>query len=109
MISFVLPPVKSAANLREHWRTRAKRVKQERKAAFYIAQSHGAPKHFTGTITFARYGWQPLDSDNLASACKAARDGIADAIDMDDGDEALEWKYEQYHGKPALVVTMEAK
>ena len=36
-----------------------------------------------------------LDSDNLASACKNARDGIAAALGVDDGDERIEWRYEQ--------------
>lgn len=41
-----------------------------------------------------------LDDDNLAFACKAARDGIARALGIDDGDRArLRFVYEQRKGK----------
>ena len=106
-VSFLLPPVKSAANLREHWRARSKRIKAERDGAFYAALQAGAPKGFSGTITFTRYGWQEMDDDNLRSACKGVRDGIAKAIGVDDGSKTLKWQYEQVHGKPALIVKME--
>lgn len=106
---FVLPPVKSTANLREHWRAKSKRVIIERDGAFYATKQAGAPMGFAGTITFTRYGWQPMDDDNLRSACKALRDGIAKAIGVDDGSKTLEWRYEHIHGRPTMVVSMELK
>jgi hypothetical protein len=108
-ISFILPPVKSSANMRENRWLKSKRVQIERDGAFYATKQARAPMGFAGTITFTRYGWQPLDSDNLASAIKSVRDGIAKAIGVDDGSPTLEWRYEQLHGRPALVVVMEPK
>lgn len=40
-----------------------------------------------------------LDSDNLAGAFKAVRDGVAEAMGIDDGSERLEWRYAQTQGE----------
>jgi len=49
------------------------------------------------SITLTRLTTYPprMDSDNLAGSMKAVRDGIADALGIDDGDERLTWKYDQ--------------
>ena len=39
-------------------------------------------------------------SDNLAAALKHVRDGVADALGMDDGDPRLVWLYGQRRGRP---------
>lgn len=36
-----------------------------------------------------------LDDDNLRSAFKAIRDGIADALRIDDGDRRIRFEYDQ--------------
>ena len=41
-----------------------------------------------------------LDSDNLASSLKAVRDGVADAMGVDDGCSRIQWCYAQRKGKP---------
>ena len=46
-------------------------------------------------ITLTRLASRKLDSDNLATALKAVRDGVADALNLDDGDERLDWRYAQ--------------
>jgi hypothetical protein len=50
------------------------------------------------SITLTRIAPRRLDSDNLARSLKAVRDGIADAIGVDDGDPRLEWRYAQEQG-----------
>jgi hypothetical protein len=51
-------------------------------------------------ITLTRIAPRKLDTDNLVSACKGVRDGIADTLGVDDGDERITWKYAQRKGKP---------
>ena len=96
-------------NAREHWAKRAKRVKVEREAAHMLAKlpaariKHAAteagddwqklyPLRITLTRTKPRGG--DLDDDNLRGALKGVRDGIADALEIDDGDRAVaRWDY----------------
>lgn len=46
-----------------------------------------------------RVGPVKLDDDNLRGALKACRDGLADALGVDDGDSCLTWAYGQKQGK----------
>lgn len=90
----------SEANGREHWRAKANRAKHQREMArMFTAQWEPLPKPPL-TITITRIGVRPLDDDNLATSQKAVRDGIADAIGIDDGDARLSWRYAQRKGKP---------
>lgn len=47
------------------------------------------------TITLTRLAPRSLDTDNLQRALKAIRDGVADALGVDDGDARLRWRYAQ--------------
>lgn len=106
----VLP---STANLREHWRARARRAKAHRS----IAWAHVSPvllRHAVAlrsalagsgvTVRITRVAPRPLDDDNLATACKAMRDGITDALRAfgvrDDRDARVRWEYAQGRGVP---------
>lgn len=92
-------PVKlvSTANKREHWGKRARRAKVHRGSA-YLLTPDGI--NVPCTIRMTRIAPRPLDSDNLAISCKSVRDGIADAIGVDDGSELIKWEYDQRKGKP---------
>ncbi len=47
-------------------------------------------------VTITRVAPAELDDDNLASAAKAVRDGVADALGCDDGAKTwVAWRYEQ--------------
>lgn len=46
-------------------------------------------------ITLTRLGPGTLDEDNLAAGFKAVRDGIADALEVNDKHERLRWIYGQ--------------
>jgi hypothetical protein len=111
-----LIPVKtvSEANTRGHWSQRAKRAKEQRQAAYlrcYMASMSAAgggvhprtlPYLFGRkriVIDLTRVSPGTLDDDNLRSALKATRDGIADALGLDDRDKALTWTYQQRRGK----------
>lgn len=101
LIAIRLP---SAANLREHWSKRAKRAKAHRKDAWLHTMAAvrgpmlGRIHEHGAVIEMTRIAPRALDSDNLASAFKALRDGVADALGIDDGDARLEWRYSQRKG-----------
>ena len=98
---FVIPVrTKSELNMHEHWRARQKRAKDQRTGARLCALAVIGNEVTTlpKIITLTRIAPGKLDSDNLAGSCKHVRDGIADAIGMDDGDERLTWLYAQRRG-----------
>ena len=90
----------SAANSREHWVARARRVKRERAAAI-VVRKHPLPC----IVTIKRHGKRLMDGDNLQAACKALRDGIADRLQADDADPRITWRYEQ-DVRPEFGVTV---
>ena len=101
MICVVAPiRVWSEANLRGHWRSKAARAKGQRKAAGWCLMDHRRPGAGAITITLTRLAPRDMDSDNLAGGFKAVRDGVADWLQIDDGDKRLTWRYEQRRGKP---------
>ena len=106
----------SEANLRENWHVKAKRVRMQRQVTRVTVGQHqkdwrddlpGA----TYVITLTRIAPRPLDTDNLARSFKAIRDGIADALGIDDGSKRLTWSYAQEKGPPkryAVRIQIEA-
>lgn len=93
----------SEANQRGSWHAGAKRAKGQRSVVSLAVNHwrHGGRHHdaliLSGglAVTLTRIGPKKLDTDNLARACKAVRDGVADALGVDDGDERIEWRYKQ--------------
>ena len=85
--------VVSMANLRMHWAVKAKTVKSQRQKAFNALCGVGAPPALPVTIVMTRVAPRPLDGDNLQAAFKAVRDGVADWLGVDDGDQRLDWQY----------------
>ncbi len=104
-ISIVAPiRVWSEANLRGHWRSKAVRVKAQRQAALWSLMQQRRPKCVESfTITLTRLAPRELDSDNLAGGFKAVRDGVADWLQIDDGDKRLTWVYDQRKCKAYAV------
>jgi len=102
----------SEANRREHWALKAKRVKMQRDMASLMVRMAWKGMSLPLTITLTRVSSRQLDSDNLASAMKAVRDGIADAIGVNDGDSRLEWRYKQERagaGEYGVLVEIERR
>lgn len=60
-------------------------------------------------ITIVRVGKGKLDGDNLERACKHVRDGIADALRIDDGDERLAWTCSQRPKSKTYSVEIEIR
>lgn len=103
MISLTLPiRTVSEANMREHWSAKANRARLQRQFTKVSLGPHFRKIMITGafTITLTRVGVRPLDDDNLARSFKAIRDGVADALGIDDGSALLTWKYDQMRGRP---------
>ncbi|MBE0559117.1 MAG: endodeoxyribonuclease RusA [Proteobacteria bacterium] len=100
----VLLPVRtwSEANLRGHWGKKARRAKKQRQAARLLVRTArvALPKFGSIAITLTRIAPRALDTDNLASGLKAVRDGVADALGVDDGSSRTKWRYAQERGKP---------
>lgn len=86
----------SEANAHTHRRARQKRAKAQRGlAALVIGQQRPRPPC---TVTMTRVSTMQLDDDNLAGALKHIRDGIADAMGINDRDKRVTWKCEQKKG-----------
>ncbi|GHC72757.1 hypothetical protein GCM10007320_08850 [Pseudorhodoferax aquiterrae] len=96
-------PLRTGAGLngREHWRTRAKRVKGERTTTAWAMRPHAAPAGAV-TVLLRRVspGTRPMDDDNLPGSLKAVRDQVAAWLGRDDADPSIVWKYAQRRGAP---------
>lgn len=116
-LGFIIPlRTKSAANLREHWAAKAKRVKAERLATFAafprnaLGQLGVLDTAATAHVQMVRVAPRALDDDNLRPALKAVRDEIARLLGVDDRDPRVEWGYGQAKGKPkehAVLVSID--
>lgn len=106
----------SGANMREHWAVKMRRVRTERamaKVATIAAIGHRiAAGELDGRvdITMCVHRRRKPDDDNIVGACKAIRDGIADALRTNDGDPRLTWRAEYAVGPKHFVeVTIYAR
>lgn len=93
----------SEANSRDHWAKKAKRVAAQRRFSHWCLEAHilrgGLVLPFPLIVTLTRIAPRELDGDNLQSALKATRDGIADYFGVDDRDPRIEWCYGQEKGR----------
>jgi len=87
----------SVANLREHWSKKSKRTKVHRAAG---AETEIDSVQLPCTVQIIRIAPRSLDGDNMQSACKALRDGLADRMGIKDNDPRVSWQYAQERGKP---------
>jgi hypothetical protein len=87
----------SELNDHSHWRARQKRAKEQRSLVTLILQAESRadtyfgypPGPFPFHVHMTRLASRKLDTDNLAGALKAIRDGVAQYLGVDDGDERL--------------------
>lgn len=86
--------IESVANKREHWARKAERTRQHRFAAVAVP-AHPLPC----VVRLVRIAPRALDDDNLRSAFKALRDGIADRLGVKDNDPRVRWEYDQARGR----------
>jgi len=109
--SIVLPlRVVSEANERGHWSDKAARSRNHRHVTTYAVRSKlprrvGAPVSIH--VWFTRFGVRLLDDDNLVGAFKACRDGVADALGVNDRDVRYTWHYDQKRGPYSIRIDLE--
>lgn len=104
----------SESNERSHPFERARRVKEHRKTAGWQTRAKVDHRELLATsdvdVTLTRVAPSGgLDDDNLRGALKAIRDGVADALGVDDGDPRVGWKYGQRRGPYGVEVTIERR
>lgn len=99
--------VVNESNQRGHWAAKARRTKDARNTVGVVLRAHlaaaGRGLRAPYVVTLTRIAPRNLDTDGVVSALKATRDGVADALGIDDGDERVEWRYGQRRGKPGDV------
>lgn len=100
----------SEPNARGHWAKRAVRVRSQRGKARALCAAHAAAVGLPVAVTITRIApSNGLDDDNLRGALKAVRDGVADALGVDDRDPRVTWQYGQQRGAEYGVrIDMEA-
>jgi hypothetical protein len=86
-------------NAREHWGARKRRAASQRGPVALSMRPHLLTLPAPWAIQITRIGPRRMDSDGLAAACKHVRDGVADALGIDDGDERATWLYAQRTAK----------
>lgn len=91
-------------NAREHHHARARRVKAERGNALLMCRTQLERPALPVVVRLTRIGPRKLDSDNLQASCKSSRDGVADWLGIDDGDDRVTWLYAQERGAYAVRV-----
>lgn len=97
---------KSEANARGHWGKKAGRTSGQRGPAklLFEPRVRGLGMALPMVVKLTRVSPRELDDDNLISALKAVRDGIADALKAigvkNDRTKGLTWEYAQERGKP---------
>lgn len=99
--------VLNESNQRGHWSKGAGRTKQARETVSLVLAAHvraaGSGLRLPVVVTLTRIAPRKLDGDGVVSSLKATRDGVADALGVDDGDERIEWRYEQRRSGPGDI------
>lgn len=89
------PPKELSPNARVHWSAKAKKAKAYRAACFLLTRQAGikAPAgRAVLVLEFVAPDRRARDDDNLVSAFKAGRDGIAEALGVDDRQFVTEFR-----------------
>lgn len=120
-MTFLLPiRLLSEANRRGHWAKHSGRIASQRLIAKQEMRVHcvRSPRWCAccgpqATVTLTRVigpRGKAFDSDGMVCAAKAIRDGIADALGINDGSDAVTWRYGQRRGdEHGVEVKVEAR
>ena len=95
--------LKSRANSRVCWQAQMAESKRQKKIGHTLGLALGrtAPK----VVLMTRVAPRDLDDDNLATAFKSIRDGLAAAWGVDDSPAGpVVWRYSQERGDYAITV-----
>lgn len=82
------PARELSPNWRGHWSKKAKAAKKYRLDCFYLAKEAGLAVDWDGPIHLHAVFFPPdrrqRDDDNMIASFKSGRDGLADALGIDD-------------------------
>jgi crossover junction endodeoxyribonuclease RusA len=100
-------------NARIHWARKAQLVKASRSTAFYLTREAFGPTkpNWPGarvSMTFCPPDKRRRDLDNCISSTKAARDGIADALGIDDSKFECGFAFGEPVPGGAVLVTIQS-
>jgi crossover junction endodeoxyribonuclease RusA len=86
MLVFPWPPSPLKPNVKTHWATKAKAVKEYKEACFYLTKEQNLPtKEYTELhLIFTPPSRRHYDLDNLLASMKAGLDGMSMALNIDD-------------------------
>jgi hypothetical protein len=88
----------SEANAHEHWRVKAKRVKEQRAAVLRWLTAHlaGSTLQTPLEVTITRIAPRAMDSDNAVGSAKHCRDAVAEWLGRKDGpSDPITWDVKQ--------------
>jgi hypothetical protein len=112
-----LPPRECNGNWHGHWRTRSAVAREWRLCAWLATRAvdiDDATRDalVDGCVMDIEVGWdgrrKRMDSDNLVTACKPARDGIADALFAGDDSRMQVGTVTQRRGAGVTIITLRA-
>lgn len=87
-VTFFWPPRECNPNWSGHWATKAKAVKRYRRDCWLMALGARLCVDWEGDIhlhmAFSPPDKRRRDDDNMLAACKSLRDGLADALQIND-------------------------
>jgi hypothetical protein len=94
--------LRNTSNARDGWRATAKKAKAVRTLTRNLANNaiaiDGELMRFPLVVRLVYIGPRQLDDDGVASAVKSLRDGVADALGVDDRDPRVVWVPDQERG-----------
>lgn len=103
----------SEMNKRDHWAVRNRRKKEQQKAVFFAWRKAAFGKRVPTlpcVVRLTRCGPRTLDGDNLQSAFKFVRDEVAKLLNVDDGDEQIQFVYDQrVDSKYSISISVETR
>lgn len=117
MLEFTVPwpPKELSPNARKHWAVRSRKARVYRSQCFALARQALASSSFEprGRLVLALVFCPPdrrkRDDDNLVAAFKSGRDGIADALGIDDSLFVTQFEIGQPVQGGAVQVTLFSK
>lgn len=101
-------------NARPHWATKAKAVKTARVTAGWAVMAETGGKRFASDRAKVRVEFAPPDNrrrdlDGMIASHKAAQDGIADALGVDDSKFEITYSISSPIKGGAVIVTISEK
>lgn len=95
------PPKALSPNARVHWSVKAKAAKAYRHACFVLAKEaklKASPGRVSLSLKFYPPDRRARDDDNIIAAFKSGRDGLADALGINDKDFLTAYSVAPYIG-----------